>query len=52
MATGTTYQVALSRDRASLPAEFQDAVFCEKYEYRLDAAARTWTRSHAMDNLM
>lgn len=35
-----------------LPPEFENGMFCEKYESRCDAAARTWMRPHAVDNLM
>ena len=33
-------------------ASAQGAVFCDKFDYRAAAAARTWLRPHAMDNLM
>lgn len=52
MATGTTLAEALQRDKEVLPEGFAEGAFCENYEYRLHAAARTWQRSHAQDNLM
>lgn len=36
----------------TLPAEFDDGAFCEEYEIRCDAAARTWMRPRAVDDLM
>jgi hypothetical protein len=50
--TGVSYETALSKDKEELPAEFSTGVFCDKFEYRCDAAARTWQRNHAQDNLM
>jgi hypothetical protein len=35
-----------------LPSEFDSGTFCENYELRCDAAARTWMRPHSVDNLM
>lgn len=52
LATGLSYRDALARNRELLPEEFKGGVFCEKFEYRLDAAVRTWQRPHAQDNLM
>lgn len=52
MVAGVTYGTALSRDRSSLPQEMQGAKLCEKWAYRCEAAARTWMRPHAQDNLM
>lgn len=52
LATGMTYGDAISRDKAKLPTEFAEAVFCDKFEFRCEAAARTWLRPHAQDNLM
>lgn len=43
---------ALMKDKTILPEEFSEGLFCENYEYRCEASARTWTRPHAMDNLM
>lgn len=40
------------RKGGALPAEFDAGVFCDNYEIRCDAAARTWMRPHAVDNLM
>lgn len=52
LAAGVTLGSALQRDRASFPVELQEARFCDKWEFRCQAAARTWARPHAMDNLM
>jgi hypothetical protein len=49
---GTTLGEALLKDKAALPADFQDAAYCEDFEGRADACARTWLRPHAMDNLL
>ena len=43
---------ALQRSKAAYPAEFAEGTFCEDYETRCDACARTWMRPHAMDNLL
>jgi phosphatidylinositol glycan class S len=43
---------ALQRSKAVYPPEFADAAFCENYEARCDACARTWMRPHPMDNLL
>lgn len=50
--TGVTLGDAITRNRSALPAEFQSAPFCDKYDARAEAAARTWQRPHAQDNLM
>ncbi|GMH32745.1 hypothetical protein BSKO_00579 [Bryopsis sp. KO-2023] len=50
--TGVTLEDALQRNREILPEEFSSGLFCEDYVFRCNAAARTWTRSHAQDNLM
>lgn len=47
-----TLSQALTRSKASLPAEFADGLFCEEFETRCDSCARTWLRPHAMDNLL
>lgn len=52
MATSTTLGEALRRDKDSLPSDFDEATFCENFDYRCQAAARTWQRPHAQDNLM
>lgn len=52
LATGLTLADAAARDRARLPESFSDGVFCDEWAYRLEAAARTWQRPHAQDNLM
>eukprot|EP00887_Chlorella_sp_A99_P001490 scaffold8.g1490.t1 len=43
---------ALQRSKAALPKEFAAGMFCEEFEARADAAARTWMRPHALDNLL
>ena len=43
---------ALARDASHLPAEWAVAAWCENYEFRAGACARTWARPHAQDNLM
>ena len=43
---------ALQRDRSAFPPEFADAAFCEDYDIRCDACARTWMRPHPLDNLL
>ncbi|GBF89406.1 hypothetical protein Rsub_01978 [Raphidocelis subcapitata] len=52
VASGIRFADALSRDRARLPEGFEEGRWCDNYEYRLVAAARTWLRPHAQDNLM
>jgi hypothetical protein len=47
-----TLEEALARNKAALPAEFQEGVYCEEFATRCDSCARTWMRPHAMDNLM
>lgn len=47
-----TLEEALSRNKAALPAEFQDAIYCDEFATRCDSCARTWMRPHAMDSLM
>lgn len=49
---GLTLEEALLRDKGRLPEEFSEAYFCENYESRCDACARTWMRPHAVDNLL
>ena len=48
----TTAGTAAARDRAALPAAWADARFCDDWDARLGAVARTWARPHAVDNLM
>ena len=43
---------AMARNKSLLPEEFADASFCEDYDFRCDATARTWLRPHAQDNLL
>ncbi|GLC34893.1 hypothetical protein PLESTB_001175300 [Pleodorina starrii] len=52
MVTGVSFGDALHRNRDALPEEFRTAPFCENYEFRCEAAVRTWQRPHAQDNLM
>ncbi len=52
LVTGVKLSQATARSKEGLPQEFADAVFCDKWDYRVEAAARTWQRPHAMDNLM
>ena len=51
-ATGLTVEEALKRDKSILPEEFQGATFCNDYDFRVGASARTWLRPHAQDNLL
>jgi len=50
--TGLTVGEAMRRDKSSLPPEFLEGTFCEDYEFRCEASARTWARPHAQDNLL
>ena len=50
--TGMTVKDAMSKNKALMPPEFADASFCNQFDYRCEAAARTWLRPHAQDNLM
>lgn len=43
---------AMSRDRSLLPEDWASARFCDEYDFRCGACARTWSRPHAQDNLM
>ena len=52
MAAGVTLGAALARDVAQLPQELAAGRFCDKWDVRCMAAARTWQRPHAQDNLM
>jgi hypothetical protein len=49
---GVTLGDAMARDRSKLPEEFAEAAFCDDYDFRCDATARTWLRPHAQDNLL
>ena len=51
-ATGMRMGDVLSKDKSKLPEQYAEGVFCEKFEVRCEAAARTWLRPHAQDNLM
>lgn len=51
-AVGTTVEDALSKDKALLPEDFQEASYCSDFQMRCGASARTWLRPHAMDNLL
>ena len=48
----TTAGAVAGRDRSTLPPAWSDARFCEDWDARLGAVARTWARPHAVDNLM
>lgn len=50
--TSVTYEDALQKDRSVLPQQFSDATWCQDFDFRAAAAARTWQRPHAQDNLM
>ena len=50
--TSLTFEQAMSKDKRILPESFNDGLFCEDYEFRCGASARTWQRSHAQDNLL
>ena len=50
--TSTSFEDAVKKDRTILPQEFQEGLFCEDFEFRCGASARTWLRSHAQDNLL
>ena len=43
---------ALSRDKSEFPEKWSAARFCDDFEFRAGACARTWARTHAQDNLM
>ncbi len=45
---------ALQRSLADLPPGWAEkgAVWCDDYDFRVGACARTWLRPHAQDNLM
>lgn len=51
-ATGVRFADAAARSKARLPEAFGAAAWCDGYEARLGAAARTWLRPHAQDNLL
>lgn len=48
----TTAGAVSARDRSILPPAWADAKFCDDWDARLGAVARTWARPHAVDNLM
>ena len=50
--TGLTLGEAMRRDKSALPEDFAAGRFCEDYEFRCEASARTWARPHAQDNLL
>jgi hypothetical protein len=52
LASGVRLGDAAARSKALLPEGFAPGAWCDKYEDRLAAAARTWQRPHAQDNLM
>ncbi|KAL3143485.1 hypothetical protein ABBQ38_002292 [Trebouxia sp. C0009 RCD-2024] len=50
--TSLTFEQAMSKDRSILPETFSEGFFCEDFEFRCGASARTWQRTHAQDNLL
>eukprot|EP00803_Ostreobium_quekettii_P011565 evm.model.scf_130EXC.8 EVM.evm.TU.scf_130EXC.8 scf_130EXC:112879-114990(+) len=50
--TGITLEEALQQNKTVLPKEFNDGLYCQDFEVRCQATARTWARPHAQDNLM
>ena len=50
--TSLSFEEAMSKDRSILPDTFNEGLFCEDFEFRCGASARTWQRSHAQDNLL
>lgn len=50
--TSLKLEDALPRDKSSLPESFGEGRYCEDYDFRCEASARTWSRPHAQDNLM
>lgn len=51
-ATGLTLAEAVAKDKAAFPEAFAEGKFCDNWSERLGAAARTWQRPHAQDNLL
>lgn len=49
---GVSVGDAMKKSKAVLPSEFAEGLWCEHYQERLEATARTWLRPHAQDNLM
>ena len=49
---GVHLEEALARDMSLLPKSWSSGTFCEDFEFRCGACARTWARPHAQDNLM
>ena len=43
---------ALGMERSQLPDSWAAAAWCDNYDFRCGACARTWSRPHAQDNLM
>lgn len=52
LASGVRFADAAARSKARLPEQFAAGVWCDNYDARLGAAARTWQRPHAQDNLL
>lgn len=48
----TTLGDVISKKQDVLPSDFQGVPFCENFEARVDACARTWMRPHAIQNLL
>ena len=50
--TSLRFEEAMTKDRSVLPDTFAEGLFCEDFDFRCGASARTWQRSHAQDNLL
>ncbi|GJP50600.1 hypothetical protein CLOM_g9749 [Closterium sp. NIES-68] len=50
--TATTLGVVLKQDASLLPAEFQNGVFAEDFDFRTKCASRTWKRQHPQEHLL
>lgn len=50
--TSLSFQEAMSKDRTTLPDTFSEGLYCEDFDFRCGASARTWLRAHAQDNLL
>lgn len=50
--TSLSFEEAMAKDRSALPDTFAEGLFCEDFDFRCGASARTWQRSHAQDNLL
>lgn len=50
--TSLKLEDALPRNKELLPEAFAGGRYCDDYDFRCEASARTWGRPHAQDNLM